>query len=108
VEQLAQDRVEPLLLVIFLYAHRWEDSMDADEGKSPDAMHELAIALGRLAIAWGTMQDELGHLFSAVCFEQIDRVALACWHVHHNERSRRAMLIAAATAKLDTRNNPAF
>jgi|TARA_R100000049_G_C1915548_1_gene61905 hypothetical protein len=63
-------------------------------------MDELALSIGRATIAWGDLQENLGHLFSSVLFGSLDDVALACWHSHKNDRAQREMLISAARSKL--------
>lgn len=67
------------------------------------SMDELATALGHAAIAWGWLQESLGHLYSAVCYGSLSDTALACWHSIENDRAQRGMLTAAANTELNTR-----
>ena len=62
------------------------------------------MALGYVACSWSTLQDCLGHLFSATMHAgALTDVALAAWHCHQNDRAQREMLLATAEAALQTR-----
>lgn len=69
----------------------------------PSSDNELALALGHVVIAWGTLQEILGHVFSAILCEEMSEIALAAWHCHKNDRAQREMLKATAQARLATR-----
>ncbi|WP_420405425.1 hypothetical protein [Nisaea sp.] len=58
-----------------------------------------AMEIGRVAISWNVLHEELGQQFAATVSPKAQDVALAAWHAVRSDRNARDML-AAATKKL--------
>lgn len=67
------------------------------------ARDDLATGIGRVAIAWSRLHEELGHIFCAVIVGNVDDVPLAAWHAHKSARSQREMLRATSDVALKHR-----
>jgi hypothetical protein len=65
---------------------------------------EYAMALGKVAHAWNTLQESLGELFVAIT--QLDqKVGFGIWYSTHSDRAQREMLRAAIEATHQDRWN---
>lgn len=72
--------------------------------KTSDVMDKHAMAIGYVACSWSNLQDNLGHLYSAVISDGgLSEIGLATWHCHQSDRAQRDMLLAAAESAFQTR-----
>lgn len=75
---------------------------NSDDGKNAETYpgDDIALLIGRIAVAWNSLQEHLGVIFGNLFDNTHSELALTAWHSLLSDRSQRDMLKAVARKKL--------
>src|ERR1051326_1402255 len=63
-----------------------------------DAAQSYVSAVGKVALAWNNLHENLGDIFTVVMRARTPAMARAVWYAVANDRLQRSLLIAAINA----------